>query len=121
MNEASRLDNRYYTGMKKEIFGMNVIADICVIPLGVGVSVSEYVTACERILQEADLNPQLHAHGTNVEGRWDDVMAALKQCHEAVHEMGAPRISTTIRLGTRIDRSESIAGKIKSVEEKLAD
>jgi uncharacterized protein (TIGR00106 family) len=100
---------------------MNVIADICVIPLGVGVSVSEYVAACERIFKEAGLNPRLHAHGTNVEGPWDDVMAALKQCHETVHEMATPRISTTIRLGTRVDRPESIAGKIKSVEEKLAD
>ncbi|MFC1762104.1 MTH1187 family thiamine-binding protein [Planctomycetota bacterium] len=99
---------------------MNVIADICVIPMGVGVSVSEYVAACERILKEAGLNPQLHAYGTNVEGPWDTVMAALKQCHETVHEMGAPRISTTMRLGTHIDREESIAAKIKSVREKLA-
>ena len=100
---------------------MNAIADICVVPLGVGVSVSEYVTACERIFREAGLNPRLHAYGTNVEGPWDDVMAALKRCHETVHEMGAPRITTTIRLGTRTDRAESIASKIRSVEGKLAD
>ncbi len=100
---------------------MNAIADICVVPLGVGVSVSEYVTACERIFREAGLNPRLHAYGTNVEGPWGDVMAALKRCHETVHEMGAPRITTTIRLGTRIDRAESIASKIRSVEGKLAD
>jgi uncharacterized protein (TIGR00106 family) len=98
---------------------MNAIADICVIPIGVGVSVSTYVTACERILRDAGLNPKLHAYGTNVEGAWDTVMAALKRCHEKVHEMGAPRISTTIRLGTRVDREESIAAKIRSVEDKL--
>lgn len=98
---------------------MNVIADICVIPLGVGVSVSEYVATCERILTEAGLHPKLHAYGTNVEGTWEDVMAAFKRCHQAVHDMGAPRISTTIRLGTRIDRSESIESKITSVEAKL--
>jgi len=98
---------------------MNVIADICVIPIGVGTSVSEYVTACERILRDAGLNPKLHAYGTNVEGPWDAVMGALKQCHEAVHQMGAPRISTTMRVGTRVDRAESIAAKIKSVEDKL--
>lgn len=98
---------------------MNAIADICVIPVGVGVSVSEYVTACERIFRDAGLNPQLHAYGTNVEGPWDDVMSALKQCHETIHSMGAPRISTNLRLGTRIDRAETIAGKIQSVEEKL--
>lgn len=98
---------------------MRVIADICVTPIGVGVSASEYVVACERVLLEAGLNPRLHAYGTNVEGEWDDVFAALRRCHEVVHEMGAPRISTSIRLGTRTDRSESIDGKIRSVEEKL--
>ena len=34
---------------------MKVIVDLCVVPLGVGVSVSRYVAACERILAEAGL------------------------------------------------------------------
>jgi uncharacterized protein YqgV (UPF0045/DUF77 family) len=33
--------------------------------------------------------------------------------------MGAPRISTTIRCGTRTDREQSFGDKIRSVEEKL--
>ena len=61
---------------------MKALADICVIPIGVGVSVSEYVVACEEIFNEAGLDSQLHAYGTNVEGDWDDVMSALKKCHE---------------------------------------
>ncbi len=99
---------------------MHVIADICVVPLGVGVSLSPYVAACERVFQEAGLHPRLHAYGTNVEGEWDQVMAALRRCHELVHEMGAPRISTTLRLGTRVDRAQRMEEKIRSVEEKLA-
>jgi len=99
---------------------MKVIADICVVPIGVGVSVSQYVVACEKILQEAGLNPQLHAYGTNVEGDWDAVFAAVKRCHQTIHEMGAPRISTTIKLGTRTDREQTMADKIQSVEIKLA-
>ena len=98
---------------------MKVIADICVIPIGVGVSVSKYVAACERILAEAGLNPHLHAYGTNVEGEWEAVFAAFKRCHEALHDMGVPRVSTSIRLGTRIDREQTIAGKIKSVKAKM--
>ncbi|MCW8811948.1 MAG: thiamine-binding protein, partial [Chlorobium sp.] len=43
----------------------------------------------------------------------------LKKCHEVVHQMGAPRISTTIRLGTRTDRNQTMVDKIKSVKEKL--
>lgn len=98
---------------------MRVIVDLCVVPLGVGVSLSEYVTACERVLQAAGLTTQLHAYGTNVEGEWDQVFAAIKGCHEAVHAMGAPRISTTIKLGTRSDRAQTMQEKVASVREKL--
>jgi len=99
---------------------MKVIADICVIPIGVGVSVSKYVAACERILADAGLNPRLHAYGTNVEGEWEAVFAAFRRCHEALHEMGVPRVSTSIRLGTRTDREQTIADKIKSVKVKMS-
>ncbi len=98
---------------------MNVIVDLCIVPLGVGVSLSTYVAACERVLEAAGLEIRLHANGTNIEGEWDEVFAAIKRCHEAVHEMGAPRISTTIKLGTRTDRTQSLDDKVRSVEEKL--
>ena len=100
---------------------MKVILDLCVVPLGVGLSVSKYVVACERILKEAGLKTNLHAYGTNVEGEWDAVFAAVKRCHEVVHEMGAPRISTTIRVGTRTDREQTMADKVQSVRSKMAD
>ena len=98
---------------------MRVIVDLSVIPLGVGVSLSRYVAACERVLIEAGLTVQLHANGTNVEGEWDAVFAAIKRCHEVVHEMGAPRIATTLRVGTRTDRAQTMQDKIKSVQNKL--
>ena len=98
---------------------MKVILDLCVVPIGVGVSVSTYIAACERILNEAGLKTQLHAYGTNIEGDWDVAFAAIKRCHEVVHEMGAPRISTTIKLGTRTDRDQTMEQKIKSVQDKL--
>jgi uncharacterized protein (TIGR00106 family) len=98
---------------------MRVIADLCVIPLGVGVSVSEYVAACEKVLQKAGLKTQLHAYGTNIEGEWDEVFAAIKHCHEEIHRMGAPRITTTLKFGTRIDRNQTMEDKIKSVEDRL--
>lgn len=98
---------------------MNVILDLSVVPMGVGVSVSKYVAACERVLKEAGLKIQLHAYGTNIEGEWDEVFDAVKKCHETIHQMGAPRISTNIRVGTRIDRSQTMDDKIKSVKDKL--
>ena len=46
-------------------------------------------------------------------------MAAIKTCHEIVHQMGVPRISTTLRLGTRVDRKQTMEDKIQSVKTKL--
>ena len=98
---------------------MKVIADLCVVPVGAGLSVSPFVAACQKIFQEAGLEHRLHAYGTNIEGEWDDVFAAIKRCHEVVHEEGAPRISSTLRFGTRTDRPQTGAEKIASVEGQL--
>lgn len=97
---------------------MKVIVDLCIVPIGVGVSLSEYIAACERVLVEAGLHTQLHAYGTNIEGEWDVVFAAIKRCHEVVHELGAPRITTTIKCGTRTDKAQTMEDKILSVQRK---
>ena len=98
---------------------MRVSVDLCVIPIGAGISLSPYIAECQRVLQEAGLTPQMHAYGTNLEGDWDTVMGAIRQCHERVHAMGAVRISSTLKLGTRTDRTQTLDEKVRSVREKL--
>jgi uncharacterized protein (TIGR00106 family) len=102
-----------------EVNPMKAIADVSIIPLGVGLSLSSYVAACEKVFAEHGLEPKLHANGTNIEGDWDQVMGALKACHEELHGMGVPRIATNLRLGTRVDREPSMDAKLSSVKEKL--
>ena len=98
---------------------MKVIADLCVVPLGVGTSLSNYISECEEVLKGYNLKTYLHAYGTNLEGEWDEVFAAVKACHERLHELGVPRISTTMKFGTRTDKVQSIQKKIESVEETI--
>lgn len=98
---------------------MKVLVDLSIVPLGVGVSLSRYVAACEKVLTEAGLKTALHSYGTNIEGEWDAVFSAIKRCHEVVHAMGAPRITTTIKMGTRTDRHQTMEDKVRSVQEKL--
>jgi uncharacterized protein (TIGR00106 family) len=98
---------------------MNAIAEFTIIPIGVGVSLSKYVAVCEQILAETGLSYELHANGTNLEGEWDEVMGAIKNCHERLHEMGVPRIATQIKIGTRTDRAQKMSDKIASVREEL--
>jgi uncharacterized protein (TIGR00106 family) len=98
---------------------MKVIVDLSLVPIGVGVSLSPYVARCHEILRDAGLTTRLHSYGTNIEGEWEDVFAAIRRCHEEIHAMGAPRVSSNIRLGTRTDRDQSMDDKVRSVEEKL--
>ena len=100
---------------------MKVTVDLSVVPIGVGVSLSPYVAACERVLQEAGLQHTLHAFGTNVEGEWDAVFAAVKRCHEVVHGMGAPRVTASLRIGTRVDKAQSLDDKVRSVQQRLGE
>lgn len=100
---------------------MKVMVDLCVVPMGVGVSVSEYVAECERIIAAAGLAHQLHPYGTVIEGDWTAVFDVVRQCHERVHALGAPRVFTSLKVGTRTDREQSMQDKIDSVRRKLAD
>ncbi len=47
-------------------------------------------------------------------------MAAVKKCHERMHEMGAPRCTSSMRLGTRVDREQTMRDKLDSVYNKMA-
>lgn len=98
---------------------MNTIAEFTIIPIGVGLSLSKYIAACEEILEESGLLFELHANGTNLEGEWDIVMAAIKACHKKLHAMGVPRIATQIKIGTRTDKLQKMTDKINSVRAKL--
>ena len=97
---------------------MNVIVDFTIIPIGVGVSVSSYIARCIDIIEKSGLKYQLHANGTNIEGEWDQVFAAVKACHNELHKMGAPRIHTELGIGTRIDKDQSMQDKLDSVNGK---
>jgi len=89
--------------------------------MGVGVSVAKYVTACEKVLKAEGLETKLHAYGTNIEGEWDVVFAAIRRCHEVLHEMGAPRITTTLKFGTRVDRAQTMDDEVRSVQKQLQE
>lgn len=98
---------------------MHIHVDFCVIPLGTTPSFGEYIAECLQVLDSYGLSYQLHAYGTNIEGEWDEVMAAIKACHVRLHGMGAPRIHTQLKIGSRTDRSQTLQDKIDSAQHQL--
>ena len=93
---------------------MHAIVGFTLVPIGVGVSLSPYVAAIERVLEESGLTFEVNS-STNLEGEWEEVFAVIKRCHEVVHGEGAPRIHTCLQVGTRVDREQCMAEKLESV------
>lgn len=98
---------------------MQCMADLCVIPFNGKVSVADEIAECHRILKKFNIEIALHGYGTNIHGEWDEVFAAIKACHEQLHEQGIVRISSTIKVGTRTDKSQNMDDKIQAVESRL--
>jgi uncharacterized protein (TIGR00106 family) len=98
------------------------IAFLTITPLGTATpSVSRFVAGVERILRDTSLHHQLTAMGTIIEGDLDEILAVVRRMHEHPFTQGALRVSTSLRIDDRRDRPHSIAGKMRSVEEKLKE
>ncbi len=99
---------------------MQVAVEISLIPIGTSVSLSPYVARVQEVLERAGLDPEMHANGTNIEGDWERVMAAVRECHEAVHAMGVVRINTTLKINTRTDREQTLSETVMRARDRLA-
>ncbi len=95
---------------------MKAVAEIQVIPIGVGVSLSKQVKQAHEIIKESGLTIELHGYGTNVEGELSTILATVERIHERLHAEGVPRLSTAIKIGTRVDKASSLAAKKQAIQ-----
>ncbi|KAL2256518.1 hypothetical protein VTK26DRAFT_1542 [Humicola hyalothermophila] len=96
--------------------------DFCLVPIGTGsVSVAKEVAEVQKVLKASGLPYTLHSAGTTVEGSWDECMKAIGKAHQVVHQMGAVRIQTSMRVGSRTDKDQTAEQKIKRVQDILAN
>ena len=92
---------------------MKAVAEIQVVPIGVGVSVRAQVRRAQDLIRESGLVVQEHAFGTNVEGDLDTILEVVGRIHEVLHAEGAPRLSIAIKIGTRTDKERDLASKLR--------
>jgi len=91
---------------------MKAIAEVQIIPIGVGVSVRKEVMRAHEVLEESGLNITLHANGSNLEGDLAEVLATVQRAIETLHAEGVVRLSSHIKVGTRTDKEATMAGKL---------
>ena len=46
-------------------------------------------------------------------------MDCVRACHDAMHDMGVPRVYTTLKLNTRIDQHQAFHEKVETVRRVL--
>ncbi len=96
------------------------IVEFTTVPLGTdSTSVSEYVAECHKIVKNQDkIKYMLTPMSTILEGELDDICELIKKVHEVPFDMGAMRVSTSIKIDDRRDKEISMDGKVNSVLEK---
>lgn len=97
------------------------VVEVSITPIGTGTpGVSQYVAGAIKILRESGIKHQLTPMGTILEGDVDVILTTIRKMQESVFDAGAVRVSTLIKIDDRRDKQEhTMAGKVKSVEEKL--
>lgn len=69
-------------------------------------------------LEQTGLAYRLGPMSTCVEGDWDEVLDAIRRCHEAIAR-GHERVITTITIDDRRHQPHHLAEMVTSVEQKL--
>ncbi len=92
------------------------IAELSIIPIGTkSTSLSSYVAACLKVLQDSGLTYEVHGMGTIIEGDLKDLFEIMLKMHEVPFEAGALRVVTSIKIDDRRDKETSAKEKVKAV------
>ena len=95
-----------------------MLAAFSLTPLGGGDSVGELVADAVRIVRESGLPNETNAMFTNIEGEWDEVMAVIHRCVQAVAAR-SPRVSIVIKLDHRPGVTDALHSKVETIEQEL--
>ena len=95
-----------------------IVADVSIIPIGAGESVSRFVREAVEELKRSGLKVEVTAMSTVVEaGSIEKLFSAVQRAREAVFRMGARRVYTILRIDERRDREPTIEGKKAAILE----
>ena len=81
-------------------------------------SVSQAVAAAVKVVRESGLPNETTSMFTTVEGEWEEVMAVVKRCVDAVAER-TPRISLVMKANIRPGHTGQLTAKVERIEKIL--
>jgi len=96
----------------------HIILEFSMSPMDKGIRLGPYVARALDVVDSSEVDYELHAMGTILEGPWSQVMDVISQCHQAL-EKDCRRISTTIKVDYNTEKENQIREKVRSVESEL--
>jgi uncharacterized protein (TIGR00106 family) len=91
-----------------------VVAEVSIVPLGEGASVSKYVKKAIEVFKKYNLKVEPHAMGTVLEGDLEEVLEAFKEAHREVLK-DSKRVLSTLKIDERIDKENTIGRKLRAI------
>ena len=83
-------------------------------------SYAEAVAAALRIVRDSGLPHDLGSMFTTVEGEWDEVMAVVKQCVDAMEPYG-DRVGLVMKADIRAGRTGQMSAKVERIAQAIRD
>jgi len=97
------------------------IAEITIVPSGVGPSVSDYVVRAIKVIEKhKDVRFQLTPMGTVIEGELDSILDVIRDIHNCAFDDRVKRVLTLVKIDERRDKALTMEGKLSSVRSKLS-
>lgn len=81
-------------------------------------SLTEAVSEAVRVVRASGLPNETNAMFTNLEGEWEEVMAVVKQCVDALTAR-SPRVSLVLKADIRPGHTGQLTAKVAAVEHQL--
>ncbi len=80
----------------------------------------DLITEVRRRLEAQDaVKFEMNAMGTSLEGEVEEIFALCAELHSVPLQFGLPRAYTVIKIDQRIDKEQTLADKVESVERQL--
>jgi uncharacterized protein (TIGR00106 family) len=93
-----------------------MIAEFRVTPLDSKQSFPHLVADALRVISESDLQYQLHAMGTTLEGELDEILYAVRRTHEELRKH-VPRVLIELSIDDRAGETGELVRSIEHVRE----
>lgn len=95
-----------------------MLAELQFVTVGSGEEQKELIAKTVDIIEKSELDYQLTAMGTLVEGDWEEIMTLVSKC-QAVLLKESDRVITDISIDDRKGESNRLRGKVLEIEYAL--